>query len=107
MKSKRGQPRPLKVTDESTPVRCATGYGLVREEVWKDGEGNVVRYSLAFINFHLFAGDHGRVLGYDTAHGYAHRHYLGEVERISDQKYGDVFQRFLTEVAQLRTRTAL
>jgi hypothetical protein len=72
----------VKVTNESAAIRCVTGDGLIREEVWKDAGGNVFRYNLAFINFHLFAGDNGRVLGYDTAHGQAHRHFAGTVEVI-------------------------
>lgn len=55
--------KPVKVTDEVAAIGCACGDGLIREEVWKDASGQIVRYNLAFINFHLFAGDNGRVLG--------------------------------------------
>jgi hypothetical protein len=74
--------KPVKVTDEIAAIRCIVGDGLIREEVWKDGDGRVVRYNLAFINFQLFAADNGRVLGYDNAHGQAHRHFAGTVEAI-------------------------
>ena len=39
--------------------------------------GRLERYSLAYINPAIFAGDNGRVLGYDNAHGYPHRHFMG------------------------------
>lgn len=28
-----------------------------------------------FLNHELYQGDNGRVIGYDNAHGYHHRHY--------------------------------
>ena len=85
----------VKTTDEVAFVRCVAGDGLIRVEVWKDGEGKVVRYNLAFINLHLFAKDNGRVLGYDTAHGAPHRHFAGSVELIEDAAYDVVFDRFI------------
>jgi hypothetical protein len=97
----------LKVTDEIAAIRCSAGDGLIREEVWKDRAGNVVRYNLAFINFHLFAGDHGRVLGYDTAHGTAHRHFAGVVEQIDAADYREILKRFIAEVEELKTRRNL
>ena len=99
--------KPKKVTDEVAVIGCAAGEGLIREEVWKDATGRVVRYNLAFINFHLFAKDNGRVLGYDTAHGNAHRHFAGTVEDIGPVEYGEIFERFIGEVNQLRTRRSL
>ena len=90
--------KPVKVTDEAAVIRCAAGDGLVREEVWKDAEGKVVRYNLAFINLSLFAGDRGRVLGYDTAHGQLHRHFAGKVEAVAASTYEQILERFLSEV---------
>lgn len=97
----------VKVTDEAALVRCASGDGLIREEVWKDAEGKVIRFNLAFINFHLFAGDNGRVLGYDSAHGQPHRHFAGSVEAIEPDPYDVIFDRFLAEVGLLKTRSRL
>ncbi len=91
-----------KVVDEVAVVRCAVGHGILREEVWKNGEGEVVRYNLAFINHEMFAGDNGRVLGYDTAHGEAHRHFGGKVEAMGRISYDVVLERFLAEVSELR-----
>ena len=47
---------------------------MLRREIWVDGPGRVVRYNLAYINHLIYAGDHGRVLGYDSTHGCHHRH---------------------------------
>ena len=100
-------PKPVKVVDEAVPVRCTAGDGLIREEVWKDAEGNVVRFNLAFINFHLYPRDHGRVLGYDSAHGYPHRHSAGVVEKIEPAHYRVIYRRFMEEVDRLRERRSL
>jgi hypothetical protein len=99
--------KPVKVTDEIAAVACAIGDGLIREEVWKDATGTIVRFNLAFINFHLFAGDNGRVLGYDTAHGQTHRHFAGTVESIKPATYGKILERFIAEVSGLKTRRKL
>lgn len=88
-------------------IRCVAGDGLIREEVWKDAKGAVVRYNLAFINFHLFPRDNGRVLGYDTAHGAPHRHFAGRVEVIEAIPYDDILERFIAEVSTLKSRRQL
>jgi hypothetical protein len=79
----------------------------VGEEVWEDSEGRVVRFNLAFINFHLFPRDNGRVLGYDSAHGQPHRHFSGVVESIEASSFQAISRRFFAEVAQLRKRSCL
>ena len=72
-------PRLKKVVDEVHAISARRGNGKVRVETWVDKAGNVVRYNLAYINHSIFAGDNGRVLGYDSQHGRHHRHYLGTV----------------------------
>ena len=104
----RNRPQALdKFIDAEDTIRCASGSGLVREEAWRDHTGYVRRYNLAFINSHLFAGDNGRVLGYDTAHGYLHRHFAGTIEQLPPTPYESILDRFLREVAELKTRKAL
>jgi hypothetical protein len=88
--------------DEITPVRCATGRGLIREEVWQDDDGEVARYNLAFINHFLTQEDNGRVLGYDNGHGYHHRPFKGRTEPFDYAGYVEVFGRFVREVRELR-----
>jgi hypothetical protein len=96
-----------KATDEVSFVRCVSGDGLIRVEVWKDANGKVVRYNLAFINLHLFAKDNGRVLGYDTAHGTPHRHFAGTIEPIEAASYESIARRFFREVGELKKREHL
>jgi len=96
-----------KTTDESDTIRCTAGMGELREEVWIDASGKAVRYNLAFINHHLYAKDNGRVLGYDTSHGFLHRHYAGSTERIDPAPYVEIFDRFLAEVEELKKRKML
>jgi hypothetical protein len=91
-----------KVVDEVSPVRCAAGAGLIREEVWQDEDGNVARYNLAFINHFLMQEDNGRVLGYDNSHGHHHRHFKGMTEAFEYTDYVAVFDRFVGEVRELR-----
>jgi hypothetical protein len=90
--------------DETTQVRCALGAGTIREEVWQDFRGNVVKYNLAFINGLLCTRDKGRVLGYDNSHGQHHRHYAGVEESFAFTTYERLLRRFLTEVRTLRDR---
>ena len=90
--------------DETTEVRCATGRGVIREEVWQDSKGAVVKYNLAFINHSLCSRDNGRVVGYDNHHGHHHRHFMGEEERFAFSSYEKLLRRFLNEVRELRGR---
>jgi hypothetical protein len=44
-------------------VRCKSGsYGVIREEVYVDDAGAVVKYNLVFIHLGLCQQDNGRVL---------------------------------------------
>jgi hypothetical protein len=75
---------------------------LIKEEIWRDAEGVVTRYSLAYIDPSLFADDNGRVLGYDNAHGHHHRHYCGAVTPVDYKGYRRLSSRFEREVRELR-----
>ena len=105
--SKKRSIRLKKIIDAETPVRCSIGYGFIREEVWQDRSGKVVRFNLAFINPFLFTKDNGRVLGYDNAHGYLHRHFAGEMQAVEPAVYNELRDRFIEEVAQLRRKKKL
>lgn len=83
-----------KAVDESFTISRKRGNGLLRREVWVDREGRVVRYNLAYINHAIHAGDNGRVLGYDNAHGFRHRHYMGEVQKVRFVSFEDIEARF-------------
>jgi hypothetical protein len=91
-----------KDTDYETAFWCAGGAGVLREEVWVDEEGEVVRYNLAFLMPHILYRDHGRVLGYDNAHGRHERHYMGKAEAVEYSSYEVTAQRFYREVESIR-----
>ena len=72
-------------------------------EVWVDERtGEVTRYNLAYINHSIYGLDNGRVLGYDNAHGYHHRHYMGVVEPIVFRGFEDIEAMFEREWIKLR-----
>ena len=75
---------------------------LLKEEVWRDEAGAVSRYSLAYVDPETFAGDNGRVLGYDNAHGVHHRHYRGEKTDFVFRGYDRLLKQFEDEVRILR-----
>ncbi len=92
------------MVDETTQVRCALGAGIIREEVWQDSRGAIVKYNLAFINHSLCARDNGRVLGYDNSHANHHRHYAGAETKFAFVSYEKLMKRFLREVRVLRDK---
>ena len=69
----------------------------MRREIWVDTHGRVVRYNLAYINPLLYSRDNGRVLGYDSAHGWHHRHYKGEVTAVQFESFEDIEAKFQEE----------
>ena len=96
-----------KVVDEVHAISARRGNGKVRVETWVDKAGNVVRYNLAYINHSIFAGDNGRVLGYDSQHGRHHRHYLGTVTGIAFESFEEIEALFEGELHQLLKRGSL
>ena len=91
-----------KDTDYETRFRCAGGIGILREEVWVDGKGNVVRYNLALLLPHLSKVDNGRVLGFDNAHGIHERHFEGTACPVRFRGYLATAKRFYREAEAIR-----
>lgn len=85
------------VTDESFALHKSKGNGILRRQIWQNAEGEVTRYSLAYINHQLFAEDNGRVLGYDNAHGYHHKHVMGKIESVSFENFTELEEQFQQE----------
>ena len=85
------------IVDESFRIHKKKGNGVVRRRVWVNAKDEVTRYSLAYINHNLFHGDNGRVLGYDNAHGYHHKHYMGMVEPIIFTSFDELEKKFEQE----------
>jgi len=74
---------------------------MLKEEVWRDRDGEVVKYSLAYINPAVCGADHGRVLGYDNSHDHHHRHFMGKQESFEFTGYEALATRFYDEVRDL------
>ncbi len=92
----------VKLIDESHHISTKKGNGTLRREVWVDKQGKVSRYNLAYINHHLFNEDNGRVIGFDNAHGYHHKHYYGKVETVKFNSFEDIEAQFEAEWLALR-----
>jgi len=76
--------------------------GILREEVWVDENGAVVRYNLAFLLPHLSGVDNGRILGFDNAHDAHERHFMGSVSAVGFTSYSAIANRFYREVEGVR-----
>lgn len=82
--------------DAKIPARL--GGGTLKEFVEQEiPSGSLHRYALAYINPAIFAGDNGRVLGYDHAHGFPHRHYMGAITPEPDLPWEQIRQKFEQE----------
>jgi hypothetical protein len=56
---------------------------------------------MAYINKSIISLDNGRVLGYDNAHNFHHKHYLGKIYELDDFKdYQDLVLRFKQEIRE-------
>ena len=90
-----------KAVDERLYVSRKNGGGMLRREIWVDGQQRVVRYNLAYINHLIYPGDNGRVIGYDSAHGQPHRYYMGEVAPVRLSSFQRIEARFQKEWSRL------
>lgn len=93
-------PKEILLEQERFELKAKSGGGLLSYEVWgyKSQEKTVVtRYNLAYINHAIYSGDNGRVLGFDNAHGYHHRHYMGTVESVEFESFEATQERFQQE----------
>jgi hypothetical protein len=83
-----------KIVDDTNRIPDKRGNGILRREIWVDGGGKVTRYNLAYINATIHSGDNGRVVGYDNAHGYHHKHYCGVVTAVAFVNFGMMEEQF-------------
>lgn len=75
---------------------------MLKEEVWQTEAGEVVKYSLGYINSRLCGGDNGRVLGYDNSHDFHHKHFMCKQEAFDEfQGYESLAAQFYEEVRAL------
>ena len=94
----------IKVSDDSWSLSSKNGNGVLRREVWVNEQGRVVRYNLAYINHGVFQGDNGRVVGYDNAHGFHHRHFMGAVEPVKFKSFEDIEERLQADWIAFRSK---
>ena len=105
MKERRN-PDLAKTEDVEFHLRCVSGAkAMYCEEVWEDADGRVVKYNLAFIHFGVCQQDHGRVVGYDNAHGRHERHFMGKVQEVEFESYEATLAKFQGEVRHYRETT--
>lgn len=94
----------IKVSDDTWSLSSKNGNGVLRREVWVNEQGKVVRYNLAYINHNIFLGDNGRVVGYDNAHNFHHRHFMGVVEPVKFVSFEDIEERFQADWIEFRRK---
>jgi len=92
------------IHDEVIALHKSRGNGILKRRVWVDEDDVVTRYSLAYINHHIYTGDNGRVLGYDNAHNYHHRHYIGNIEPVEFENFEDIENRFQKEFEDIHEK---
>ena len=97
MVSKKKRITSTTITDENTKIPEKQGNGVLMIVVKTDEDGEISRYSMAYVNLRICRVDNGRVLGYDNSHGYHHRHYMGKEEAIVFTNYKDILERFEKE----------
>lgn len=96
-----GRPPTQKVVDETIYLKRPRRGAKLKEEVWRTRDGEVARYSLAYVNPSLCGVDNGRVLGYDNSHSTHHRHVMGRQESFQFGGYEALAARFYEEVRAL------
>jgi CHASE1-domain containing sensor protein len=85
---------------ETFKLKANKGGGILSFEVWgyvQDGKTMVTRYNLAYINPLICQKDNGRVLGFDNAHDYHHRHHMGKVAPVEFVSYEQTLEQFQEE----------
>jgi hypothetical protein len=93
---------------ERFELRPKSGGGLLSYEVWgyqEKGRTVVTRYNLAHINHLICNVDNGRVLGFDNAHDYHHRHYMGDITSVEFNRYEATLERFQEEWLEIVKET--
>lgn len=91
----------IKVIFEQFTLNKKRGGGIIKFEAWQDSHKKIVKYNMAYINPLIFYDDNGRVLGYDNAHNFHHKHYFGKVYEVVDfVSYEDLVKRFEQEIQE-------
>ncbi len=89
-----------KVIDEKYIVPTEKGGGIVKFEAWQFDE-KIIKYNMVYVNKDLYAQDNGRVVGYDNAHNYHHKHYFGTIVELDDFiSYRDQVLKFREDIKE-------
>jgi hypothetical protein len=99
MPKKKSKPEVL-IEKETLHPRATNGGGILSYEIWgysEAGKTIVTRYNLAYLNHLIYQRDNGRVLGYDNAHEYHHKHYMGKVMPVTFISYEKTLDHFQEE----------
>jgi hypothetical protein len=91
--------------DECTMLSKTRGNGQLIRRVSVNADNVITRYSLAYINYNLCRVDNGRVRGYDNAHDYHHKHYMGTVEPVKFISFEKIEEQFQQEFEVLYAKT--
>lgn len=95
----------IRYAPPDTKIPARLGGGILKELHEQDRKtGELRRYALAYVNPAIFSGDNGRVLGYDNAHGYPHRHFMGTITREPTLSWREIRARFEQEWQEIATR---
>lgn len=100
------EPQETLLQSERHEIKPKSGGGLLRYEIWgyvKGGSTVITRYNIAYINHAVFQKDNGRVLGYDNAHNFHHKHYMGAVAPFKFVSYEQTVELFQEEWTQIVT----
>jgi len=102
MKQKRrGKTKFTKIVSEQFPINSKRDGGIIKIAAWENNKGEIVKYSMAYINHLIFSGDNGRVTGYDNTHHFHHKHYFGEISEVDDFiSYQELVERFEKEIKE-------
>lgn len=98
------KPREKLLEQERHELKQKSGGGVLRYEIWgysENGKTVVTRYNIAYINAAICKKDNGRVLGFDNAHGYHHRHFMGTVTPVEFKSYELTVELFQNEWVQI------
>ena len=96
-----GRPLAQKVVDDTIYLKRPRRGAMLKEEVWQSQNGQVLKYSLAYVNPGVCGADNGRVLGYDNSHDHHQRHFMGKQEPFEFSGYEALARRFYDEVREL------
>ena len=96
-----GRPLVQKVVDDTIYLKRPRRGAMLKEEVWQSQDGQVVKYSLAYINRAICGADNVRILGYDNSHDHHHRHFMGKQDSFEFSGYEALATRFYDEVRDL------